>query len=76
MFLKMAVFHSSLWLTFLSVHVLHLLYPFLYLWTFGLLPSLGYMVNGAAVNIGVHVSLRIMVFSGYVLRSGVTGSYG
>ena len=34
------------------------------------------IVNSAAVNIGVHVSFRIMVFSGYTPRSGIDGSYG
>ena len=34
------------------------------------------MVNSAAVNIGVHVSFQIMFFSGYMPRSGITGSYG
>ena len=34
------------------------------------------VVNSAAVNIGVHVSFQIMVFSGYMPRSGVAGSYG
>ena len=34
------------------------------------------IVNSAAMNIGVHVSFRIMVFSGYMPRSGVAGSYG
>ena len=34
------------------------------------------MVNDAAVNIGVHVSFRIIVFSGYMPRSGIEGSYG
>ena len=34
------------------------------------------IVNSAAMNIGVHVSLRIMVFSGYMPRSGIAGSYG
>ena len=33
------------------------------------------IVNRAAVNIGVHVSFRIRVFSGYVPRSGIAGSY-
>ena len=28
------------------------------------------------MNIGVHVSFRTMLFSGYVPRSGITGSYG
>ena len=34
------------------------------------------IVNSAAVNIGVHVSFGIMVFSRYMHRSGIAGSYG
>ena len=34
------------------------------------------IVNSAAMNIGVHVSFRIRVFSGYMPRSGIAGSYG
>ena len=34
------------------------------------------IVNSAAVNIGVHASFRIMVFSGYMPKSGIAGSYG
>ena len=34
------------------------------------------IVNSAAVNIGVHVSFRIIVFSGYIPRSGISGPYG
>ena len=33
------------------------------------------IVNSAAVNTGVHVSFRLMVFSGYMPRSGIAGSY-
>ena len=33
------------------------------------------IVNSAAVNTGVHVSFSITVFSEYVPRSGITGSY-
>ena len=29
------------------------------------------IVNSAAVNIGVHVSFGIMVFSGYMRKSGI-----
>ena len=32
--------------------------------------------NSAAMNIGVHVSLQSMVFSAFMPRSGVAGSYG
>ena len=34
------------------------------------------IVNSAAVNFGVHITFQIMVFSGYMSRSGIAGSYG
>ena len=34
------------------------------------------IVNSAAVNIGVHVSFQIRVFSGYMPRRWIVGSYG
>ena len=34
------------------------------------------IVNSAAMNIGVHVSFRIQVFSRYMSMSGIAGSYG
>ena len=34
------------------------------------------VVNSAAMNNGIHVSLSILVFSGYMPRSGIAGSYG
>ena len=34
------------------------------------------IVNSADMNIGVHVSFRIIVLSGYMPRSGIAGSYG
>ena len=33
------------------------------------------IVSSAAVNIGVHVSFRIVVFLGYILSSGIAVSY-
>ena len=33
-------------------------------------------VSSAAMNTGVHVSFRIMVFSGYMPSSGIAGTYG
>ena len=33
------------------------------------------VVNGTAVNTGVHVSFSILVSSGYIPRSGIGGSY-
>ena len=34
------------------------------------------IVNRAAMNNGIHVSLSILVSSGYMPRSGIAGSYG
>ena len=34
------------------------------------------IVNSAAMNTGVHVSFSVMAFSGYMLSSGIAGSYG
>ena len=34
------------------------------------------IVNSAAMNIEMHVCFQIMVFSGYVPRSGIAESYG
>ena len=34
------------------------------------------IVNCAAMNNGIHVSLSVMVSSGYMHRSGIVGSYG
>ena len=34
------------------------------------------IVNSAAVNIGVQASFQIRVFSEYMLRRGIAGSYG
>ena len=34
------------------------------------------IANSAAMNIGVHVYFWTMFFSGYMLRSGIAGSYG
>ena len=34
------------------------------------------IINSAAVNIVVHVSFQIRVLSGYMPRSGISGSYG
>ena len=36
------------------------------------------VVNSAAMNIGVHVSfqVRVFIFSEYLLKSGISGSYG
>ena len=33
-------------------------------------------VSSAAMNIGVHLSFRSIVLSGYLSKSGIAGSYG
>ena len=60
---------------FHCVYVPHLLYPFLCQWAFRLFHVLA-IVKSAAINIGVLVSFRIMVFSGSMPRSGIAGIYG
>ena len=34
------------------------------------------VVNSAAMNNGIHVSFSILVSSGYMPKSGITGPYG
>ena len=76
MLLQMALFHSFLWLSniLLYIYIPHLLYPFISQWTYRLLHVLA-IVNSASMNIGVHVSFQIIVFSCYMPRSGIAGSY-
>ena len=34
------------------------------------------VVDSAAMNSGIHVSISVLVSSGYMPRSGIAGSYG
>ena len=34
------------------------------------------IINSTAMNNGIHVSFSVSVFSGYMPRSGIAGSYG
>ena len=34
------------------------------------------IINSAAMNNGIHVSFSLLVFSGYMLRSGIAHLYG
>ena len=84
MLLQMALFQSFLWLSNIPLCVcvcVCVCYIFFihvsvdgHLGRFHVLA----IVNSAAVNIGVSVSfwIRVFVFSGYMPRSGIAGSYG
>ena len=66
---------------FYSWVVFHYIYAAYFLYTFICHGHLGcfhvlVIVNSAVMNIGVHVSFWIRVFSRYMPRSGISGSYG
>ena len=58
-----------------AVYVPHLLYLFIFWWTFRLLFVLA-IVNSAAVNIGVHMSFCILALSGYMPSIKIARLYG
>ena len=68
MLLQMVLFHC--------IYVPHLLYPFICRWTLSCFLVLA-IVNSAAMKIGVHVSfwIRVFIFSRYMPRNGIAGSY-
>ena len=86
MLLQMALFRSSWWLSHIPLWVCVYIYIYICLYHIFFIHSsvnghLGYFhalvtVNSAAVNIGRQVSLWIIIFSGYMPRSGTVGSYG
>ena len=80
MLLQMVLFHPLLWLSNIPLHThTHTLTVlFINSSVDGLLGCFHVLavINSAEMNIGVHVSFRIMTFSGYMLRSGIAGSYG
>ena len=77
MLLQMALFHSFLWLSNIPLYILYHIF-FTHSSVDGHLGCFHVLaiVNSAARNIGVHVSFWITVFSGYMPRSGIAGSYG
>ena len=74
--LKMALFWSFyVWVIFHCIYVPYLLYPLLCWWTFRLLPCLRYCNWYSYEHLGVFI-FWTMVFSKYMSRSGISGSYG
>ena len=69
----MALFHSFLWVSSIPLYHIFFIHSSVdgYLGCFNVLA----IVNSAAINTGVYVSFRIMIFSGYMPRSGIAGSY-
>ena len=70
MLLQMALLHSSYgWVIFHCIHGTHL-HLIICRWTFRLLLCLGYREQCCSEH------SQIMVFSGYLPRSGIAGSFG
>ena len=59
---------------YMSIHHVFFIHSFIHR-HLGCFHVLG-VVNSAAVTTGVHVSFQIIVFSRYVPRNGIAGSYG
>ena len=66
--------YFNIWVIFHCVYVPQLSYPFICWWTSRLLPFPSYC-NSAVMNIGVHVSLSIILSSVCMLSSGIAGLY-
>ena len=82
MLLQMAEFHSFLWLKSIQLYIYMYTHHIFFIHSsvdrhLGCFHVL-VIVNCAAMNIGEHVPFRIsvFVFFGYILRSGIAGSYG
>ena len=74
MLLQMALFHSSLWLSSIQLHIRTTSLSSVngHLGCFHVLA----IVSSAAMEIGVCLSFQIIVFTGYMPRSRISGSYG
>ena len=77
MLLQMASFHSFLWLSNNSIVYMYKNF-FIHSSVDGHLGCFHVLaiVNSAEMNNGIHVSFPILVSSGYMPRSGISGSYG
>ena len=57
------------------IHTPYFLYPFTCQWSLGCF-YVFFVVDSAGINIGVHVSFQIRIFSRCVHKSRIAGSYG
>ena len=71
MSLQMPLLHSFLWLSNIPLYFIHSPVDG-HLGSFHVLA----IVNSIAMNIGVHASFQIMVFSSYMVKSGIAESHG
>ena len=78
MFPQIAQFHSSLWLSNIPLYICTIYPFFIHSSVYGHLGCFHVLaiVNSTTINIGVHVTFWIMVFSGCMPRSDIDGSYG
>ena len=83
--LRMPLSHSFLWLVNIPLYIWTVWYIWKIYHIFFIHSSVNRhlgcfhvlaIVNGATMNIGMHVSFQIMVFSGCIPRIGIGGSYG
>ena len=72
MLLQMALFHSFLWLSSIPLYICNTCSADGHLGCFHVLA----IINSTAMNYGGHVPFQIMIFSGYMPRSRIVGSYG
>ena len=74
MLLQMTSFHSFLWLSIIALHI-YTTSSLSFRLSVGCFHVLALIIS-ASVTIWVHVSFQTVVFSGYILRSGIAGLYG
>ena len=75
MLLQMALFYSFLWLSSIPSYLYHIFFTHSSVNRHLVCVSVLAIVNSAAMNIGVPVSIGFRALSGHMPRSGIAGSY-